>query len=244
MLSFVTAITSSSTRRDVDLAVVERLRWRRRACACASFTASSAALLGEALERLVDRHRLRAGDDALAGGEIGVLAGDEHSCRRALPRSAPGWRRRRCRRSRRGRRRSRAPALVMAALAIFLAFSGFQSSAQSSCTTSMSPRSMSGLRTLSWPCLKSARVVVGLRAVDADDACPCRASASWSTRYCACSSPTFTLSKREVEIEVAVADEPVVGDAPGCPPACAIVDRLGHRRAVVRDDDEHVDAVA
>ena len=46
--------------------------------ACASVTASSAALRGQRLERLVDRHRLRAADDALAGDELGVLAGDQH----------------------------------------------------------------------------------------------------------------------------------------------------------------------
>ena len=34
--------------------------------------------LGQVLQRLVDGHGLRAAQDALAGGEIGVLPGDEH----------------------------------------------------------------------------------------------------------------------------------------------------------------------
>ena len=51
------------------------------------------------------------------------------------------------------------PFAVMAALTMRLAFSGFQSSAQSSCTTSMSPRWMYGSSTRSCPRLNCAALL-------------------------------------------------------------------------------------
>ena len=64
----------------------------------------------------------------------------------------------------------------------------------------------------------------------------------WSTRYRACSSPTLHVVEADVEVEVAVADDAVVGDD-GNAGVVRHADRLGHRRAVVRHDHQHVDAV-
>ncbi len=67
-----------------------------------------------------------------------------------------------------------APSAVIAALTMRFAFSGFQSSAQSSCRTSISPLAISGCEHEVLALLEQRGVVVGLGAVDADDAAPAR----------------------------------------------------------------------
>ena len=62
--------------RHLDLLVVE-FRARDDGAVLREPHGGFGGLAREFLERLVNRHALRAGDDPLAGGEFGILAGDD-----------------------------------------------------------------------------------------------------------------------------------------------------------------------
>ena len=85
--------------RHVLLAVVHRPRGLGDRFLLGQLHREVGGLGGERLDRLVDGHGLAAGHDALAGGEVGVLAGDQHLAEQLLLAQRLHARRLRCRRS-------------------------------------------------------------------------------------------------------------------------------------------------